>query len=294
MKLGPLWSALLGKRMTQRLLKLILPDLVWNQEIYGAWLRRYVSKDVKWLDAGSGWRILGEDLDKIEDELVASVSTVVGTDLTLDSLAKHRNIQQRVCASLDSLPFADGSFELVTCNMVVEHLPDPRTSLQELTRVLSPNGVLIIHTPNTLSYPVFLNRTVVKFLPRSLVMRLIRVTENRPESDVFPTFYRANSLNKLRQIGRDLHLVEESSRVLTAPQPLFRFFAPVAFLELLLMRATMSRAFRGFGATLLVAFRKHSVGELALAPGRIPSLPGSSQPGERAATSVQARPNEKS
>jgi ubiquinone/menaquinone biosynthesis C-methylase UbiE len=256
MKPGQLWSSLLGKRMTRRLLKLILPDLVWNQEIYGAWLQRYVSKDVKWLDAGSGWRILGEDLDKIEDNLVASVGTVVGTDLTLDSLAKHKNIRQRVCASLESLPFAGGSFDLVTCNMVVEHLPDPLSSLQELTRVLSPNGVLIIHTPNTLSYLIFLNRTVVKILPRSLVLRLIRATENRPESDVFPTFYRANSMKKLRQLGRELNLVEESSRVLTAPQPVCRFFAPVALLELLLMRATMTRPFRRFGATLLVAYRK--------------------------------------
>ena len=256
MKLGQVWSAILGKRMTQRLLKLMLPDLVWNQEIYGAWLRRYVSKNVKWLDAGSGWRILGEDLDKIEDELVATAGKVVGTDLTLDSLAKHRNIQQRVCASLEALPFAGGSFDLVTCNMVVEHLPDPLTSLQELTRILSPNGLLVIHTPNTWSYLVFLNRTVAKLLPRSLVLRVIRASENRGESDVFPTFYRANSMKELRQLGREVGLAEVSSRVLTAPQPVCRFFAPVAFVELLLMRATMARPFRRFGATLLVAFKK--------------------------------------
>ena len=256
MKLGQLWSVILGKRMTHRLRKLILPDLVWNQEIYGAWLRRYVANDVKWLDAGSGWRILGEDLDKIEDKLVANAGRVVATDLTLDSLAKHRNIRLRVCASLEALPFADGSLDLVTCNMVVEHLPDPLASLRELTRVLSADGILVIHTPNTLSYLVFLNRTVAKLLPRSLVLRLIRVTENRQESDVFPTFYRANSMKKLRQLAREVGLAELSSRVLTAPQPVCRFFAPVALLELLLMRATMTRPFRRFGATLLVAFRK--------------------------------------
>jgi ubiquinone/menaquinone biosynthesis C-methylase UbiE len=279
--------------MTHRLLKLILPDLVWNQEIYGTWLQRYVSKEVKWLEAGCGWRILGEDLDKIEDELVASAGTVVGTDLTLDSLAKHRNIRQCVCASLESLPFAAGSFDLVTINMVVEHLPDPLSSFREMVRVLSPNGVLILHTPNTLNYLIFLNRTVAKILPRRFVLRIIRATENRPESDVFTTYYRANSIRKLRRIGRALDLIEESSRVLTAPQPLFRFFAPVAFLELLLMRATMSWPFRGFGATLLVAFRKHAVGESAVASGRIPPLPGSSQLGERAAKTARAAPNQK-
>ncbi len=277
--------------MTQRLLKLILPDLVWNQEIYGAWLRRYVTKDVKWLDAGSGWRILGEDLDNIEDELVASAATVVGTDLTLDSLAKHRNIRLRVCASLESLPFAGGSFDLVTCNMVVEHLPDPLSSFRELTRILSPHGVLILHTPNTLSYLVFLNRTVAKLLPRSLVLRVIQATENRQERDVFPTFYRANSMRKLRQLGRELGLVELSSRVLTAPQPVCRFFAPVALMELLLMRATMSRPFRSFGATLLVAFRKLAEGASAAGPTSLDSTDGNAKPLGGTATSTTPKLN---
>jgi SAM-dependent methyltransferase len=256
MKIGQPWSALLGKGMSQRLLKLILPDLVWNQEIYGSWLQRFVSPQVKWLDAGCGWRILGEDLDKIEDDLVARARFTVGTDLTFDSVVKHRNIKHLACSSLEALPFADGSFDLVSCNMVVEHLPDPPRALGELARVLAPNGVLLLHTPNTRSYQVFLNRTLANILPRSFVLRVIRATENRPESDVFPTFYRANSLQKLRRIGSELNLREDSSRVLIAPQPLFRFFAPVALLELLLMRLMMFRAFRGFGATVLVAFRK--------------------------------------
>ncbi len=269
MKLGQLWSALLGKRMTQRLLKVLLPDLVWNQEIYGAWLQRFVSKDVRWLEAGCGWRILGEDLEKIEDALVAGAGMVVGSDLTLNSLTQHRNIQRRACASLDFLPFASGSFDLVTCNMVVEHLPNPLASFREMTRVLSPNGVLILHTPNTLNYLIFLNRTVAKILPRGFVLWVIRSSENRPESDVFPTFYRANSLEKLREIGRELSLIEVSSRVLTAPQPVCRFFAPLALFELLLMRATMSRPFRRFGATLLVAFRKSAVAGSSATPSRL-------------------------
>jgi ubiquinone/menaquinone biosynthesis C-methylase UbiE len=252
--------------MTHRLLRLVLPELVWNQEIYGAWLQRFVSKDVRWLEAGCGWRILGEDLETVEDSLVAAAGMVVGTDLTIDSLARHRNIERRTCASIDCLPFADNSFDLVTCNMVIEHLPNPLAAFREITRVLSPSGVLILHTPNTLNYLIFLNRTVARVLPRRFVLWVIRATEDRRESDVFPTFYRANSLKRLREISRELNLIEVSSRVLTAPQPVCRFFAPLAFVELLLMRATMSRPCGRFGTTLLAAFRKDAAGESSVTP----------------------------
>ena len=249
-----LWDELLGRRMTRRLKDLLLPDLVWNQEIYGKLLQRYVSKSVRWLDAGCGWRILGEDLENIEDSLAAAAGMVVGTDLKFGALAKHRNIACRVCATLDALPFPDQAFDLVTCNMVVEHLPDPKTSLAEMVRLVSPNGRLVIHTPNLLNCLVFANHIVGKILPRKIVVRLVQASDKRGESDIFPTYYRANSVTKLRRLFEEFDLREESTRILTAPQPYFRFFAPLAFFELVWMRATMSWV-PGFGATILIASR---------------------------------------
>jgi hypothetical protein len=31
---GELWSACLGDKMTRRMLRILLPDLLWNQELY--------------------------------------------------------------------------------------------------------------------------------------------------------------------------------------------------------------------------------------------------------------------
>jgi 2-polyprenyl-3-methyl-5-hydroxy-6-metoxy-1,4-benzoquinol methylase len=254
MSVRRLWNELLGRRMTRRLKDFLLPDLVWNQEIYGSLLQRYVSERVRWLDAGCGWRILGEDLENIENSLAETAGMVVGTDLEFGALAKHRNITRRVCATLDALPFPDQAFDLVTCNMVVEHLADPKTSLGEMVRLVSPNGRLVIHTPNLLNYLVFANHIVGKMLPRKLVLRLVQASDKRGESDIFPTYYRANSVTKLRQLFEAFSLRLESTRILTSPQPYFRFFAPLAFLELLWMRITMSWI-PDFGATILVVSR---------------------------------------
>jgi ubiquinone/menaquinone biosynthesis C-methylase UbiE len=208
------------------------------------------------LDAGCGWRLLGKDLEPLENELVSLARSVVGVDLDCQHLRKHLNIPLRSCASLDILPFADASFDLVTCNMVAEHLPVPFTTFREMSRVLTAGGTLMVHTPNTRNYLVFANIVAKKLLPRSMVLKLVR--DDRAADDIYPTYYRANSVPVLRNLGESVKLQSEFVRFLTQPQPYSRFLAPAAFFELLLMRATMTRAFNRFGATIVMVFRKEA------------------------------------
>ena len=50
-------------------------------------------------------------------------------------------------ASLDRLPFADGSLRLVISREVFEHLADPWTAIREVERVLAPGGLFYLQTP---------------------------------------------------------------------------------------------------------------------------------------------------
>jgi len=255
MSLGRLWDAMLGRGMTRRLMKWILPDLIWNQRIYGTTLEKYVSRQTRWLDLGCGWRLLGKDLEPIEDGLVAAAKSVVGCDMDFHNLKKHRNIKKRALGSADDLPFRDGSFDLVTCNMVVEHFRDPEKGFSEMARVLSPGGYLIVHTPNLLNYAVFLNHTLMRWLPRKSVLALIQFADKRKEDDIFITFYRANTARKLARVCGEFGLKEESHRWLTPPRPFLSFFAPLALIQIVLMRMTMSRYCRRFGATILMVLK---------------------------------------
>jgi SAM-dependent methyltransferase len=51
----------------------------------------------------------------------------------------------------DDLPFRSGTFDLVMMLEVVEHLPDIPHILREISRVMRPDGVAILSTPNRLN-----------------------------------------------------------------------------------------------------------------------------------------------
>jgi ubiquinone/menaquinone biosynthesis C-methylase UbiE len=62
----------------------------------------------------------------------------------VSSVLKHR-IQR---GDIQNLHFRDGSFDLVLLNEVLEHIPNQQKALTEINRVLTPDGLLIVFSPN--------------------------------------------------------------------------------------------------------------------------------------------------
>ncbi|MFQ5778541.1 MAG: class I SAM-dependent methyltransferase [Terriglobia bacterium] len=75
----------------------------------------------------------------------------VGIDISLNALQAARQGEPTaswVCASLeDDLPFASGSFDVLHCCEVIEHLLDVPGALRAMHRVLRPGGLLFLSTP---------------------------------------------------------------------------------------------------------------------------------------------------
>lgn len=251
-----LTTQILGAAATEKFQRALLPHLRWNQEIYGEAIEQCLGPEGRWLDAGCGHHILGSGLERMERELKSRAGLMVGVDLQFEKTDDQPELPLKACANLDQLPFPNDAFQLITCNMVVEHLERPAVTFREFARVLTPGGRLVIHTPNVLGYAVGAGRVAKAVLPRQLVFKLIRWAESREEQDVFPTLYRANTMQRLKTLLGEAGLSERSCRYLLSPQPIFRRLAPVAFFELLLQRATLLRPLRFLRGTILVVFEK--------------------------------------
>jgi len=99
------------------------------------------------LDVGSGAGQIARHLLKFSDP----DARITCFDLSWEMMrrARHRLKSRRpryVVADLTLLPFADASFDCVTCGYVLEHLPDARMGLAELARVMKPGARMFLLT----------------------------------------------------------------------------------------------------------------------------------------------------
>jgi 2-polyprenyl-3-methyl-5-hydroxy-6-metoxy-1,4-benzoquinol methylase len=51
----------------------------------------------------------------------------------------------------EALPFADQSFDLVTCQTLLIHVADPAAVIAEMQRVVAPGGTVLLSEPNNLA-----------------------------------------------------------------------------------------------------------------------------------------------
>lgn len=89
-------------------------------------------------------------------------SEVCGTDVSRTAIAlgkkKYPQVELHVSDSEKELPFADNSFDLIVSGEHIAHIYNTDLYISELKRVLKPRGVLILTTPNLVSW---LNRILV-------------------------------------------------------------------------------------------------------------------------------------
>jgi ubiquinone/menaquinone biosynthesis C-methylase UbiE len=99
------------------------------------------------LDVGSGAGQIAKHLLKYADP--GARLTCFDLSLPMVRRAKNRlksRLPDYLVADVTRLPFADASFDCVTCGYVIEHLPDARLGLAELARVMQSGGRLLLLT----------------------------------------------------------------------------------------------------------------------------------------------------
>jgi len=204
------------------------------------------------LDVGCGRASYLDSIDATDlrhqlRHLKGKVREIVGIDVD-DAGQQNAALDDfRKIEDINRWPVEDAVFDVVYSDYVLEHVDDPAAFFAEATRVLKPDGLLAIRTPNRWSY-VSLAATV---LPNRIHGKVTgAVQDDRSEVDVFPVRYRCNTRGALR---RALNTAGFDAAIWSIEgEPAYLAFSPMAYRT----AAVVHRYLPGMFRTTLLAFAR--------------------------------------
>ncbi len=104
-------------------------------------IREPLTNNMHVLEVGTGTGLVAR-------EIANKVKNVEATDFSDEMIAQAKSIEHSAnihfsCADVFSLPFDDNLFDVVVAANILHIIPNPEKAMQEIKRVLKPNGLLI-------------------------------------------------------------------------------------------------------------------------------------------------------
>ena len=155
------------------------------------------------LDIGCGQGAYKDDTCRIRKELrtlMGKCQRVIGIDID-KSAANNPFLDEFRLIKSDQWPLEDASVDLMVCDYVFEHIRQPEIFLSECKRVLRSGGYFCFRTTNAFGYVALIARLLPNWWHPKLTAR---VQSGRSKEDVFPTYYRCNTIWRIRRYLKDL------------------------------------------------------------------------------------------
>ncbi|MCX5891143.1 MAG: methyltransferase domain-containing protein [Deltaproteobacteria bacterium] len=151
------------------------------------------------LNVGCGRGAYGDDPVPLRRQLLilkGKVKKVIGIDV--DPAARDNPfVDEFHLVTNEPWPVADAAVDLILGDFVMEHIAAPEAFFAQCRRVLQDGGYLCLRTANRWSYVGLISRLIPNKFHRRV---LARAKADIKAEDVFPTYYRANSIRKLRNL----------------------------------------------------------------------------------------------
>ena len=236
----------------------------WQQQ----YLDRYYDRSTGWVDgttefhnlcssvipSGSEILEIGAGPSNETSVFLSSLGNLQGLDIDPDVQTNDALSAAHVLTG-DDYPFPDNTFDACVSNYVNEHISDPRRHLEEVCRVLKPNGVYVFRTPNRFHYTAVISHLTPHWFHKLVANRL----RNLPATshDPYPTRYRFNSRAAVERYADELGFTIDKFRRIE-PEPLYGMSSRILFFSFLAYERTVNahELLAGLRANILAVMRK--------------------------------------
>jgi len=134
--------------MTKRRRRRLEEELIFLQSLFAP------KPDEKLLDIGCGG---GGYIACLQEKGVDVWGIDISENITTLAKKRVKKPEQIICADGIPLPFNDNTYDYVTAWGVIEHFPSIPSILEEIKRVIKPNGTAAIMVPNSYYYKFILD-----------------------------------------------------------------------------------------------------------------------------------------
>lgn len=156
-----------------------------------------INKDLVVLDYGAGRGGWENDKCKYRKEIRAlrgKAKKLYASDID-EAVLLNKNVDQSLLMKGNKVNVKDNFFDIVIADYVMEHIKDPYEFAIEVNRILKPGGWFCARTPHKFSL-ISISARIIKNQFHKNLLRYVQ--PDRYAVDIFPTFYRLNTLKDLK------------------------------------------------------------------------------------------------
>ena len=187
-------------------------------------------------------------------QMLSGIGEVTGIDIDPD-VKNNGFLSRSVVYDGRKMPFDDETFDACVSNWVLEHVEHPIDHFREVARVLRPEGVYCLRTPNLFHYVSIAARLLPHSMHLMLANRLRGLDDDAHAP--YPTWFRSNTRRKLEKLCHMAGL-NKPAIVMLEPEPAYGNVHPILFYPFMAYERLVnsSSIFEGMRITILLAARK--------------------------------------
>lgn len=177
------------KKYCWDIIKKYFPKYESKNSLYKEIVEQYLFPSAVLLDTGCG---SGKETPL---DYSQRVRLAIGVDIS-KSVLENNNFHQKIIANVEQIPLENNYANIILCQELIEHLLNPDKFFREVSRILRKSGIFIMMTPNLWGWRSLISRLT----PYSFHRRMNKQLYDIEDADVFPTYYRANTLFTVQRL----------------------------------------------------------------------------------------------